>query len=242
MRLLISCCDNGTGLFLWDGSEFTHLVHAHSQSVLRTPLGIALMSEGLISIYDEEKLKAGKLKVVNQIKFPLPGHHGSCWDSKTGCIVTASSDYNKLIWTSPWTGERKGEMEVNRPGSHTNDIDVHDKYIYVSSFVRGITRINRETGEREDLYQCEAKAHSIKMRHGDLWWCESEKSRVKKNGEVVAEHPGFVRGLEWFGGELVVGVSHHKYRNEGHAGFYFQDKFHAVPNGVTNVYSLLVLQ
>jgi len=242
MKILVSCCDNGSGLFMCEDGEWTHLVDTHAQSVLRTPLGIMLMTEGWILLYDEERLKKKELSVITRTKFALRGHHGSVWDDQTGLVATVSSDENTIYWTCPISGEKKRTLEVNRPGSHTNDIDIDGSEIYVSSFHRGITRVDRETGSRQELWVGEEKAHSVKKVNGEVWWCESDQRRVKRNGKIVSEFPGFPRGLEWYNGDLIVGISRHKYREEGHAGFYYNDSFYSVPNGVTNVYDLLVLE
>ena len=240
MKVLVSCCDNNTGLFLWEDGEWVHLMDGHAMSIFPYPDGYINMMEGCFVKYDSN------LNIMARVKFNLPGHHGSTWDPKTGRIVVASSETNTLHWVDPITGAFVDEMKVNSKGSHTNDIEVLSDVIYVSSFGKGITAITRLNHQRVDIYQGQQKPHTVKYHKGDVWWCESEKSKVRKNGHVVAEYPGFVRGLAWDRqDELLVGISHHKYRHEGDAGFYYMGEFHAVPpmpkRKVTNVYSLLAI-
>lgn len=239
MRVLVSCCDNDTGLFLWDNGAWSHLMLAHGQSIVPTPHGIVVMTEGAI------KILGPGLTVEHSAPFTLDGHHGTDWDIKTEMLVTASSDQNALFWTDPLTGEIVDQKEVNPAGSHTNDIDVHRNVIYISSFHKGITALDRESDQVMELYPNQNKPHTVKSRPDGLYWCESEARRVMKDGECIAEHPGFVRGLDWFDNEMLVGISRHKYRNEGSAGFYFRGEFHGVPavnkREVTNLYSLMVI-
>lgn len=240
MRLLVSCCDNGTGLFLWEGGEYKHLYLGHTMSIVRCPWGIAVMSEEGIKVYDEDTLK-----VIHSVPFQLPGHHGSDYDPNSDMLVVASSDRNSLNWVDIDSGKIVEELQVNPNGSHTNDIFIHKDEIYVSSFNEGIIKYDRLTKERIKLFDAN-KPHSVKLRNDHVWWCNSESREVKKDGQTMCIHPGFVRGIDWdTKGNLVVGVSHHKYRREGSAGVYLNSEFYGIPHvnrtEVNNVYSILVL-
>lgn len=240
MRVLASCCDNDSGLFLWENGEFKHLMLGHGQAVFRCRWGIAWMAEGFFRILDE------KLDIVHEMKFNLQGHHGADYDPVTGRFVVVSSDKNSISFVNVFSGVIEDEWEINPHGSHTNDIFATEKGFYTSSFHQGIVFTGRDKS-RSVIFPHQNKPHTVKLYNGELWWCESESRNVKCEGEILIEHPGFVRGLDWDDdGNIIVGVSRHKYRNEGSAGFYYKDKFYGIPpvggkNEVSNLYSILII-
>jgi hypothetical protein len=85
------------------------------------------------------------------------------------------------------------------------------------------------------------------LHNDDIWWCNSDEGCVMKAGVIQYKFDGFVRGLYFGTGIMVVGVSHHKYNGSGKAGVHIKLnrskkwKSYALPDDVDNVFQVIAI-
>lgn len=68
-------------------------------------------------------------------------------------------------------------------------------------------------GEFKPIWRGVKHPHSLVAVKEDLWWCDSRRCRVMRNGTEVARLPGYTRGLAVTDGWMVVGQS----RSDNHS-------------------------
>lgn len=74
-------------------------------------------------------------------------------------------------------------------------------------------------GEFKPLWTGVEHPHSLVAVDGELWWCDSRRCRVMRNGTEVARLPGYTRGLAVTQAWVAVGQSrsdNHNVKFEGY--------------------------
>lgn len=217
MRLLVSCCNHNGTLYLVDGDDVqivfpsacTGLSRRGDGFYVAHPTGVMLFDANLVrqkgrdspamaDIHDVKEDSAGNVLVVEAAR-----NRVGCW----------SPDWQMVSAWAPTAHEHDA--------CHLNSIVFHDGALLVSMFdmkgrgppwarrLHGVIAKVEQSGTVPftPIWRHIQHPHSLVVADGDLWWCDSRRCRVMRNGVEVARLPAYTRGLAVTKDWVIVGQS-----------------------------------
>jgi hypothetical protein len=269
-NLLVTCCNINGGLYHLQIKDNKHslrkLLNKECRGIVKYKDHFVLVTATSILMLDSA------LNIVKQKQVPGFDCHGLAIHEDKIYIV--ESRFNCIGTYNITDFQRVGEVAFSHKKfdvNHINDLFIHNNRMFISMFSH--IKPWRETAQnsgvilecsllddtKKRLHQTNlTHPHSVIYRNGMLYFCNSGRFEVRKNGKIIFTSPGYTRGLAFYSDKfLFIGQSESRnaeltVKNRTntsdirlkcgiHAFDYSQKESKFIPLPSKEVYSIIVL-
>jgi len=214
--IIVSCCNRDGGIFTIDEDNLKvkKVITRETRGVdIDGDILYACSSDGL-QVYDEG------FNLINKLHIPNDWHGLRIYNNKI-CALVANKDtlfmFLKDMTPKGSVSMRYGDSKEGR--NHINDLFFYGGSSFFSMFsaearpnyTKGDGCIKNDTGSSKTVISGLVQPHTPYVYEGELYYCNSAKGTVEKEGEVLFSTGSYPRGIEITKKYMWVGCSENKH-------------------------------